>query len=54
MEYGCRGSTVFLAAPTLIVVVPGVDMDVKDMKIFADGDFDAVIDKGCIDCVLVI
>ena len=23
------------------------------MKIFADGDFDAVIDKGCIDCVLV-
>jgi len=30
-----------------------IDMDVKDMRVFADGDFDAVIDKGCLDCVLV-
>lgn len=29
-----------------------LDMDVKDMHIFADGDFDAVIDKGTLDCVL--
>jgi len=29
-----------------------LDMDVKDMHIFADGDFDCVIDKGTMDCVM--
>lgn len=56
-----------------MAVVLGLDMDVKDMHIFADGDccrvllitrsevmwcvtagdFDAVVDKGTLDCVLV-
>lgn len=29
-----------------------LDMDVKDMHIFGDEEFDAVIDKGCLDCIL--
>lgn len=28
--------------------------DVRDMRAFKDGAFDVVVDKGCLDCVLVI
>merc|ERR1711934_1061578 len=28
------------------------EMDVKDMHVFEDEDFDVVIEKGCIDCVM--